>query len=92
MAAIVDFIALDSVDRALGILSKLHDTVAALSTMPQRGRIVPELQAQGILSYHELIHSPWRIIYRIAERDVYILSVLDARRNLEDILLERFTR
>ena len=92
MTAIADFIALDSVARALEILSKLRDTVAALSIMPQRGRIVPELQAQGILSYHEIIHAPWRIIYRIAEGNVYILAVIDARRNLEDILLERFTR
>jgi toxin ParE1/3/4 len=54
-----------------------------------RGRIIPELQAQGVLQYRELIVSPWRIIYRIAGQKVFVLSVLDARQNIEDILLKR---
>jgi hypothetical protein len=36
-----------------------------------------------------LIVPPWRIIYRISEMKVYVLSVLDARQNVEDILLKR---
>ena len=60
-----------------------------LYLLPNRGRLVPELKDQGILQYRELIHPPWRIIYRISENKVYVLSVLDARRNIEDILLKR---
>ncbi len=59
--------------------------------MPERCRIVPELKEQGILQYRELIVKPWRIIFRIAEKKVYALSVLDSRRNIEEILLERLT-
>jgi plasmid stabilization system protein ParE len=89
---IVDYVALDSIDEALRILAKLRGEAAALATMPRRGRVVPELQAQGVSVYHELIVSPWRIIYRINEQQVHVLAVFDSRRNLEDILLERLTR
>jgi toxin ParE1/3/4 len=90
--AIIDYIALDSIDEALKILGKLRDGAATLASMPERGRLVPELHAQGVSAYHELIVSPWRIMYRIGERQVHVLAVIDSRRNVEDILLDRFTR
>lgn len=86
---IIAYIAADSPANALKILQKIKQTVSNLYALPERGRPVPELQDQGILIYRELIVPPWRIIYRIAEMKVYILSVLDARRNVEDILLKR---
>ena len=57
--------------------------------MPEKGRIVPELLEQGLAEYHELIVAPWRIIYKIENRKVLVFSVLDARRNIEDVLLRR---
>src|SRR5512139_2359781 len=92
LEAITGYIARDDIGAALQILTKIRDTVQTLSSLPQRGRVVQELQAQGVLSYHELIVSPWRIIYRIGDRQVHVLAVFDSRRNLEDILLERMTR
>lgn len=92
LEAIIDYIALDSIDNALSILSKLRDEAATLVSMPHRGWVVLELQAQGVTGFHELVVPPWRIIYRIGERQVYVLAVFDSRRNLEDILLERLTR
>lgn len=86
---IIDYIAIDSPITALNILKKIRNKASYLYTMPDRCRIVPELKEQGIMQYRELILSPWRIIFRIAEMKVYILSVLDARRNVEDILLKR---
>lgn len=58
--------------------------------MPFRGRIVPELGDLGITVYRELISHPWRIIYKANEGKVWVLAVFDGRRNMEDILLERF--
>ena len=86
---IITFIAIDSPANALKILKKIKRSASSLYTSPKRGRIVPELQNQGILTYRELIVPPWRIIYRISAQDVYVLSVLDSRRNVEDILLKR---
>ena len=86
---IVEYVAADSPSNALNILRKIRQTALSLYNFPERGRIVPELQNQGIFIYRELIASPWRIVYRICRHSVHVLSVLDARRNLEDLLLER---
>jgi plasmid stabilization system protein ParE len=87
---IIEYIAADSPAHALKILQKIKQQAFRLYTLPERGRIVPELQDQGVLLYRELIVPPWRIMYRISEMNVYIVSVLDARQNVEDILLHRF--
>jgi toxin ParE1/3/4 len=86
---IVNHIAIDSPGNALRIFQKINKNASSLYTMPERCRIVPELKEQGIMQYRELIVKPWRIIFRITEKKVYVLSVLDSRRNIEDILLER---
>ena len=86
---IVEYIAEDSPQNALQILAKIKKQASSLYTLPERGRIVPELYDQGILLYRELIVAPWRLIYRIAGQEIFILSVIDSRRNVEDILLKR---
>ena len=86
---IINYIAVDSPENAMKILKKIKQKAASLYTFPERGRIVPELQDQGIFIYRELIIAPWRMIYRISGAKVYVLSVLDARQNVEDILLKR---
>ena len=88
---IVDYIADDSPPNALKIIKRIKQKASSLYTFPERGRIVPELRDQGILQYRELVISPWRILYRISEKSVLVLSVLDSRRNIEDILLRRLT-
>jgi len=88
---IVEYIAEDSPPNALKIFNRIKQKASSLYTFPERGRIVPELREQGILQYRELVISPWRIQYRISEKRVLVLSVLDSRRNIEDILLKRFT-
>ena len=88
---IIEYIADDSPPNALKIFKSIKQKVSSLNTFPERGRIVPELRDQGILQYRELIISPWKILYRISEMKVFVLSVLDSRRNIEDILLERLT-
>ncbi len=86
---IIDYIAIDSPGNALQILNKIKQKASTLYTFPERGRIVKELQGEGIQTYRELIVAPWRIIYRISDTTVYVLSVIDSRRNVEDILLDR---
>ena len=86
---IIEYIATGSPAHALKTLKKIKQKASNLYTLPERGRIVPELQDQGIPLYRELIVPPWRIIYRTSEMNVYVLSVFDARQNVEDILLKR---
>ena len=87
---IIYYISQDNVDTAITIFEKIKSKCSTLNQFPDRGRIVPELKACGILSYQELIISPWRVIYRTSDQKVYVLAVLDSRRNMDDILIERF--
>lgn len=87
---IVDYIAHDSVSNAINVFNKIKDRCSSLYFYPSRGRIVLELKDYGILWYRELVVGTWRIIYRITENCVSVLSVIDSRRNVEDILLGRF--
>ena len=87
---IIEYIALESPRNALKILTKIRKKASDLYALPEIGRIVPELQDQGITQYRELIISPWRLIYRISGHEIFVLSVIDSRRNVEDILFKRF--
>lgn len=92
LEAIISHIACHSIQNALSVLDSLEGAAASLEAMAERGRVVPELAAVGVHGYRELLPSPWRIIYRVSGHRVYILAVLDGRRNLADLLLERFLR
>lgn len=89
LTEIVEYIAQDSLDEALAILHKLETKAALLVTLPNRGRIVPELLHTGISQYREFISSPWRIIYRVESQRVMVMAVLDSRRDLQVLLLNR---
>jgi len=89
LITIIEYIAQDDSSVAYEKFKEIKEKTSGLHCFPNRGRIVPELQQQGIIQYRELIISPWRIIYRISENSVYVLSVLDSRQNVEDILLKR---
>lgn len=92
LESIVGRIADDSVERALRVFARIRARGAALRAFPRRGRIVPELHERGVLAYREIQCPPWRIFYREERGSVYVVAVIDGRRNVEDILLERFLR
>lgn len=89
LCGIIESLAKDNPSQAKKIFNKIHRAASGLYHSPKRGRIIPELQEQGLLQYRELIISPWRVMYRISGKTVLVLSVLDSRRNVEDILLGR---
>jgi len=92
LTEIIEYIAQDSIGDALGILQKLETKAALLITLPNRGRVVPELLHTGISQYRELVSAPWRIAYRVDNRQVLIMAVLDSRRDLQTVLLGRLAR
>ena len=89
---IVTFIAEDNPAQALAVLEQVEHRCRALSELPERGRIVPELRAVDVLVYRELVEGPWRIVYRYDADRVYVTAVLDARRDLSGLLLGRLVR
>jgi hypothetical protein len=50
------------------------------------------MRTLDVFLYRELIEKPWRMIYRFDDKRVYALAVLDSRRELTSLLLERLAR
>ena len=92
LVEVVSFVALDSMIDARRLLIRIRSKADSLVRSPRRGRVVPELAAFGTRAWRELIVKPYRIVYRIQEDTVSVGAVLDGRRDLEDLLLERLTR
>jgi len=92
LEGIIEFIAADDPVAAGRVLDRIESRCAGLRQMPARGRVVPELAAFGIHTYRELVVSPWRVVYRLSGTRVHVLAVLDGRRNVEDVLLDRLVR
>lgn len=92
LESIIDYIAKDSPGNARKILIKIKNSASDLFHSPHRGRFVPELQNQGILLYREIIINPWRVIYRVSQDTVLVLSIFDSRQNFEDILLKKLLK
>jgi toxin ParE1/3/4 len=78
-----------SMTQAVKIYDKIIKSIDILSTLPNSGKIVDELTTIGINEIHEIVERPWRIFYRIEGNTVYILSILDGRRNIEEILYKK---
>jgi toxin ParE1/3/4 len=92
LAAIVDYISQDSPTNAQGVFTAIRAKARTLEFLPTRGAFVPELRRHGSEAFRQLLEGPWRIVYRIAGRQVVVYAVLDSRRDLEEALVERFLR
>ena len=82
----------DSVAKADKLIDDLQKACSRLKTVPERGRILPELERIGIREFREIILKPYRIIYGIVKSRVFVYCILDGRRDLQDLLEERLLR
>lgn len=82
----------DSEANAFKLLSEFEKVCSSLSKLPERGHIPPELERIGVFDFREVHYKPYRIIYRIIEKNVYIHCILDGRRNLGELLEHRLLR
>jgi addiction module RelE/StbE family toxin len=89
LESIVSWLADRSPQAAVSTLDRLEARAKSLEALAERGRIVPELGRLHIQQYRELVVAPYRVIYRVRRSTVLVLAVLDGRRSLEDLLLER---
>jgi plasmid stabilization system protein ParE len=85
---IIEYISVENKSNALKILKRIEDRVNQLNIFPNLGRVIPELEPFNILTYKEIIETPRRIIYKIANEKIYIISVLDGRRNVDELLIK----
>ena len=89
---IIEYIKTDSLGMAKDIFFEIKDQCSNLLIFPTSRRIVPELQQVGILKYRELVFKRWRIVHKIENEKVYILIVVDSRRDVEDMLFGRLLK
>ncbi len=93
LEAILDFVSQrDGVDHSERLLDRLMPSIEGLCSAPNRCRVVPELSAQGLAGYRELLEGSYRVPFRVSGRRVILLGVLDGRRDLEELLIERALR
>lgn len=82
----------DSPGKADHLLENIEKAMVSLETMPARGNYPAEMQRWGISDFKEIFFKPYRIIYEIKDKSVFIHAVLDGRRNCEDLLQHRLLR
>jgi addiction module RelE/StbE family toxin len=92
LESIVAYLSDRSPQAALVTLDRLERKAKSLASLVDRGRVVPELARLHVREYRELIVPPYRLIYRARGLHVLVLAVFDARRSLEDVLLDRLIR
>jgi len=81
----------ESLERADAIVSDIQESCRRRAKFPDQGHVPPELD--GYKTKHREIHCKvWRIIYRIDAKKLYILAVVDSRRDVQSFLERRLLR
>ena len=89
---IIDYIIENAgINTAFNVYNKIKNRAELLKVSPEQGRVVPELK-KFTNKYREIIYKPWRLIYKIEEKIIKVLLVIDGRRNTEDILYEKLIK
>ena len=79
----------DTYEKADSVLNRIEKAFSSLSEFPERGTYPKELTALGIHEYREIFFKPYRIIYRVMEKNVYVLLIVDGRRDMMSLLQRR---
>ena len=79
----------DSPRKADYVLEQIEKTFSTLSEFPERGVYPKELLKLGIREFREIFFKPYRIIYRVMDKNVYVLLIVDGRRDMQSLLQRR---
>jgi toxin ParE1/3/4 len=82
----------DSPEKAERILTAHHETCQSLDEFPERGNPTKELRDLTSAQFREAHFKPYRVVYQILDRTVFVLAVLDGRRDMQTLLRQRLTR
>jgi toxin ParE1/3/4 len=89
---ILDYYSSINPEYSLKLIETLENRVSELKRYPERGRIVPELERQNIVDYREIIEGNYRIIFAIQDNTVIIHTIIDGRRNFEELIMNKLMR
>jgi len=79
----------DSPERADNVLDRISEAFQKLAELPERGTYPKELSALGLRDFREVFFKPYRIIYRVERRNVYVYLVAAGRRDMQTLLSRR---
>lgn len=82
----------DSKSAADKLFDMLFAKCIKLKNYPERGHCPLELQLIEIYDYLEVHYKPYRIIYQVIGRQVFVHCILDGRRDMQKLLQERLLR
>jgi len=89
---ILDYYVDKNLDYIPKLVKRIDFRLEELRTFPEKGRVVPELEKKSITDYRELIEGFYRIIYYVKDKNVFVLSIIDGRRNFEEIIVTKLMR
>jgi toxin ParE1/3/4 len=79
----------DAPGKAEAFFGRLEEIIERLSVNPGRGSYPKELSALGIREYRQVFYKPYRIIYSVSGKRVYIYLIADGRRDFQTLLARR---
>ena len=71
------------------VLNRVLEVAESLAAFPERGAYPKELLALGIREYHQTFFKPYRAIYRVIRKRVYIYLIADGHRDMQSLLSRR---
>ena len=74
------YISRDSPERAVQFINRLIDCAEKIKDYPYKGRVVPEFSLNEI---REVFEKSYRIVYRISENQIEILTVFEGHKLLK---------
>ncbi|MDQ8758218.1 type II toxin-antitoxin system RelE/ParE family toxin [Sphingosinicella sp. LHD-64] len=78
-----------SPEKAEALLDALAGKVETLEAFSTRGTVPKELAALGIREFRQLLHAPYRIVYKIVDGMVFVVLIADGRRDMRALLEQR---
>ena len=82
----------DAPSKADHVLDCIQEVLESLRTFPERGAFPRELLTLGIREYRQTYFKPYRLIYRVIGRRVYVYLIADGRRDIRALLERRLLR
>jgi toxin ParE1/3/4 len=78
-----------SAEQADALLDRLLAAIETLETFPLRGSVPKELDVLGIREFRQILVEPYRLIYRVGGKTVFVMVIADGRRDMQTLLERR---
>jgi plasmid stabilization system protein ParE len=71
------------------MVASLRRACASLSKNPERGYMPNELSRTSHFEYRQIIQNKFRIIYQVADPNVFVFGIIHGARNIAEVLKQR---